>query len=241
MRPEANTTFTNSGTITDSYDGGLGGEGGYGASGYGIGPQGSNSTEVGARGLTRTSAFLTQNLLGGAGGNGGGIVEIYAGSFDNQGTLAAAGQSAGGGYPGANYGAGGCGGQIGLSGGGVGGGGEGGSGGTIMVGYGTLINAGSMLYGAGTSGSGGIASGTASGGNNAGGGGGGNITNGNFCRPSCYFCDNGYAGGKGGDYPSVGGAGGTGATCAGAAATNGASGTATPSSGTIILKSGWSS
>jgi len=75
---EANNTFTNKGTITDSYD--LGSGGGGGGGGGLAGPTGGGTSNgntgtngiAGGAGKSRTSKYLSQTLTGGHGGSGGG-------------------------------------------------------------------------------------------------------------------------------------------------------------------------
>ncbi|MDE1762265.1 MAG: hypothetical protein KGH78_03690, partial [Candidatus Micrarchaeota archaeon] len=77
---------------------------------------------------------------GGSGGNGGGIVEIYAGTFSNAGTIDVSGAPGGPPY------------NDGVR---FGGGGTGGSGGSVILGYGALASTGTINYAGGTSATGG--------------------------------------------------------------------------------------
>ncbi|MDE1870096.1 MAG: hypothetical protein KGH71_03885 [Candidatus Micrarchaeota archaeon] len=179
---QADNIFTNSGKITDVYDGGLGGAGGctaYGCGAHYISGYAGAMTEpgsAGTAGIFRTSAFFNIILSGGQGGGGGG-------SEGGEGT-AASGRCSSQTYVPAGGGSGGNGGGIveiyagtfdnvgtidvsGLAGAppyvgfvSTGGAGSGGSGGTILIGYASLASSGNIDYSGGPSASGGIACGT---------------------------------------------------------------------------------
>ncbi|MDE1833212.1 MAG: hypothetical protein KGH58_02215 [Candidatus Micrarchaeota archaeon] len=68
---EANNTFTNAGTITDSKSGGSGGAGGQAGTYYNT-PPGAGSGGSGSAGIIRTSKYLSTTLTGGSGGSGTG-------------------------------------------------------------------------------------------------------------------------------------------------------------------------
>lgn len=210
----------NSGTITDSVNGGAGGGGGGGGAGHagdGNGNPGGNGSGGsagasgagtggtggggGGGGAGQHNTFTTtggNGGSGGSGGKGGGVVIIYAKNFLNYGTVHANGFSGGSGSGGGN-------GQIAgrlldpmsgifedyaSGGGGGGGGGNGGNGGTVSIIYQTRTIGSVMAYG----GSGG-----------GGGGGGAGCDTG-----SPYPGGTEYAGGGGGSGGGTGGSGGAG-------------------------------
>ncbi|MDE1845718.1 MAG: hypothetical protein KGH53_00320 [Candidatus Micrarchaeota archaeon] len=250
---QANNTLTNSGTITDSYDGGAGGSAGQGAIGLCAGG-GYPPTNGGAglSGMSRTSKFLGVVLAagaggagggggglsdgcnsaanGGAGGNGGGIIELYGGNVVNNGVFTASGANgASGGSSGSD-----------TSGLGGGGGGAGGNGGTIFLAYNSALTQGSTNVGGGGGGGGGAPNypnsppsstywscqwlnGAGGGGGSNGGGGGGGGGTSSTGSP-CIYNANGGGGGIGGSGACGGAGGAAGDTAHGISGTAGHSG-----------------
>ncbi|MDE1856813.1 MAG: hypothetical protein KGH98_01875 [Candidatus Micrarchaeota archaeon] len=253
---EGNVSFYNYGTVTDDYDGGAGGAGGYvnagsvcyEGTGY-VSSDYSPNGVGGTAGRSRTSRYLSTTLTGGTGGTGGqtgqwscwaiqnggpgglggGIVEIYTYNLVNSGSISASGF---------NGGAGGNGFYIqrnsfALSPNGGAGGGTGGSGGTVFIGNTIPIsNTGTIQANGGVGGKGGEGGyDTGSGCITYGGAGGTNAGGGGSAIASC---------GAGNCLTQntndcSGGAGGGGAA-GGVGSGNGANGSGTGSSGQVIEK-----
>lgn len=193
-------TTANSGTITDSTNGGTGGTAGSGGASVGSGANGNNGGDgqPGTAGTVKNGYQAGSGGYGGGGGgsggggnggasgaggnggnggNGGGIVVIFTSTLNNTGTITVAGSAGASGNNGSNAPA------TTYTGGSGGGGaaGNGGSGGIVKLVYKTLTSLGTVSVSGGAAGSSTGSGGTSSGGScnggpghsNAGGGGGG--------------------------------------------------------------------